>query len=69
MRFAQLLPKINTLLQKEGLEDKRGLVLTMHLWKELKSTEKLIRVMRNLPQDKINCLKRYKDQLKVRDSN
>ena len=69
MRFAQLLPKINTLLQKEGLEDKRGLVLTMHLWKELKSTEKLIRVMRNLPQDKIYCIKRYKDQLNVRDNN
>lgn len=69
MRFAQLLPKINTLLQKEGLEDNRGLVLTMHLWKELKSTEKLIRVMRNLPQDKIDCLKRYKDQLNVRDNN
>ena len=69
MRFAQLLPKINTLLQKEGLEDNRGLVLTMHLWKELKSTEKLIRVIRNLPQDKIDCLKRYKDQLNVRDNN
>ena len=69
MTFAQLFPKINTLLQKEGLEDKRGLVLIMHLWKELKSTEKLIRLMRNLPQDKISCLKRYKDQLKVRDNN
>ena len=69
MSFARLFPKINTLLQKEGLEDKRGLVLTMHLWKELKSTEKLIRVMRSLPQDKIYCLKRYKDQLNVRDNN
>ena len=69
MTFAQLFPKINTLLQKEGLEDKRGLVLIMHLWKELKSTEKLVRVIRNLPQDKIYCLKRYKDQLKVRDNN
>ena len=69
MTFAQLFPKINTRLQKEGLEDKRGLVLIMHLWKELKSTEKLIRVIRNLPQDKIYCLKRYKDQLKVRDNN
>ena len=57
--------KIDALLQKEGFEDKRGLILTMHLWKKLKSTEKLIRIMTERPPDKIVCLNKYSNQLRV----
>ena len=44
MILGRLPLKIGALLEKEGFENKRGLILTMHLWKKLKSTEKLIRM-------------------------
>ena len=69
MILGRLPLKIDTLLQKEGFEDKRGLVLTLHLWKELKSTEKLIKIMTELPPDKIVCLNKYSNQLRVRNDN
>lgn len=69
MILGRLPPRIDAVLQKEGLEDKRGLVLTMHLWKELKSIEKLVRILTERPQDRITCLNLYSDQLRVSHNN
>jgi hypothetical protein len=54
----RLHPKINTLLGEHD-EDKRGLVICMNLYEELKNGEIFSRVLRNFPKDKFTCLNKF----------
>ena len=63
--YGRIPQRIDSLLNAEELHDERGLILCMHLYNELRSTETFMRMLSTYPEDKLTCLNKYKRQLKV----
>ena len=60
--LVRLPSQIDELLQND---DRKGLILCMHLWNRLKSTEKLKKTLSNYREDKLTFLNKYKTMAKV----